>query len=200
MFNAKQFDKGFATKLASLQKSEANTRVVLNDVCIMTLEKILAVEDVREVSKILDVLTPRNAEMVLAFFKKFSGFETDEAGAFTSKAKWHAKAAANAKLFLESGTTIWQWYAEANAKTKPEAKPLDLGKVTDAVKGFIKKADKSGISQADLLVAIFAAGFTQADAMAAMQTMVAQAAAAKAVKDAKATDKGREAKAEAVAA
>lgn len=170
-YDKNQFEKAFPAKLGNLKHAEGQVRVLVHEVCILVLEKVMATEDIREVPKLLEVLTDNNRKMVHAFFNKFSGFECNDAGEFTQKAKWHKAALANAGQFLASGESIWAWWLKVNTKEKPEAKPLDLDKVTQSVQGFLKKADKSGIQHTDVLVAILGAGFDNAMVMEAMRKM-----------------------------
>lgn len=165
MFDKLNYDPKFNASLKALAKSEKVTRAELLDLSRSVLEAIHATQDIAYVNRVLDVLTPMNKRTAVLFFKEFSGFQCDE-GVFTRKDKKnYEKASAAAVAFLEDPlNNIWSW-AERNVAIEP--KKFALEDVTKWMERTIKKAGDEGVSQADVLRAIFKAG-VDAEALAAI--------------------------------
>ena len=124
-------------------------------------------------NELLLVLTPANKKAVIAFFRKFSGFVwTKEEKSFTKKLRPQPEKDGSVKSdpyadaviafneFNEAGHNFWTWFNAQGKAEKPEAAPLDLGKLTTSVKNAAEKAKKQGISRTAFFNAVVSDVFT----------------------------------------
>lgn len=123
------------------------------------------------VNRLLDVITPVNRKVAVLYFKTFTGFaySADEKQFGKKNKKNYDAALATCNAFLEDPlNNIWTW-AERNIDV--EEKQFELSKVTTTFASFIKKADKAGIKQVDLLKAVMNAGVTVDTLLELMQSL-----------------------------
>lgn len=156
-FNKEKFESAFAVSVEALRVSERTTKAELMALSRLVLEAVHATENIAYVNDLLAVLTPMNKQTAELYFAEFSGFHMWE-GKFSKKDKKNYDAVKQKALeFLADPlNNIWTW-ATRNVKVEP--KEFDLSKVTKSMETFMKKADKENMSQADVLRAVFKAGF-----------------------------------------
>src|SRR6478735_4895380 len=145
VFNRAQFEINFAASIDALQQSEGVTKRELRVLSRTVLEAHHSTGDVVFINKLLEVLTPLNKRVCILFFKEFSGFMwDDQLKRFTKKSKKNYDNAH--KMYVEfmadPNNNIWSW-AERNVKI--EQKPFDVKKVTDFIKGAIKKSNQKDV-------------------------------------------------------
>jgi hypothetical protein len=173
MFDRASFESGFNGRIKILAKAEKLTKEGLRDLSRELLSITQETEDIGYVNRTLEVLSPANRRVCILFFKEFSGFLfSDESNTFVKKDKKRYEAIkAKAMEFLDDPhNNVWTWQ-ERNVDM--EAKPFDLSKVTAFATNALKKAEKEGISQVDVLNAFFAAGFKPEALVALMDKMTA---------------------------
>lgn len=166
-FDKLAFEKALTRALKLLAHSERVTKEQLRVLSRSVLEAHHSTEDVGYVNRLIEVLTPVNRKVAVAYFEHFGGFHYDDAlGRFTKKSKKRYDDAAKlSDAFLEDPlNNIWSWAAR-NIEVK--AKDFELAQVTTAMGNYLKKAKKAGISQADVMKAVLAAGI-EADTIIAM--------------------------------
>lgn len=170
-FNKAAFEVAFGVSLIALAGSEKVTKAELQTLSRSVLEATHATEDHGYMNRLIQVLTPVNKKVAIAFLKHFSGFSFDDAlGAFGKKSKKRYEAAHKLAMeFLEDPmNNIWSW-AERNIEITQ--KEFSLADVTSATKRFIDKAKKANISQVDVLRAVIAGGLSIDDLIAVMGDM-----------------------------
>jgi len=158
MFDIIKFNAEFDVALASLQKAEKITKATLSELSRLLLEQQHFNGDIQPCNRLLSVLTPVNCKTAVLFFMHFSGHVySEKEGVFKGRDKAHFEAKQkNALAFLEDPhNNIWTW---AEREVKIEAKPFTLDKVTKFMENALKKAEKEGISQTDVIKAILKAG------------------------------------------
>lgn len=166
-FDKLAFEKALTRALKLLAHSERVTKEQLRVLSRTVLEAHHATEDVGYVNRLIEVLTPVNRKVAVKYFEHFGGFHFDDALArFTKKSKKrYMEADALATVFLEDPlNNIWSW---ADRNIEITKKDFELSQVTAAMGTYLKKAKKAGISQADLMKAVIAAGI-EADTVIAM--------------------------------
>jgi hypothetical protein len=173
MFDRAAFESGFNGRIKILAKAEKLTKEGLRDLSRELLLITQETEDIGYVNRTLEVLSPANKRVCVLFFREFSGFLfSDESNTFVKKdKKRYDDIKAKAIAFLDDPhNNVWTWQ-ERNVDI--EAKPFDLTKVTAFATNVLKKAEKEGVSQVDVLNAFFAAGFKPEALMAVMDKMTA---------------------------
>lgn len=163
MFNKQAFNRGsfevaFAQALDALGQAESITRRELRDVSRSILTAIHCTEDSGFLNRLIGVLTPVNKKVMVEYLKHFSGFHYDDRTMlFTKKNKpTYEKAAQLSEEFLsEPHNNVWTW-AERNIEVT--VKPFDVNVITKYMQGALKKALDNGLSQKDVMKAIFASG------------------------------------------
>lgn len=152
-----EFEKKFASNIAQLVEAEKITKAVLRDLSRDVLEAHHHTEDVRYINEVVAALTPVNKKVAILFFTEFSGFR-EEKGIFTKKDKSkYEKAHAAYVAFMEDpNNNIWSW---AEKEIDVAQKEFDINMVTKTIERFNKKANDAGMTQADVLRAVFKAGF-----------------------------------------
>ena len=170
-FNKLAFEAAFTTSIVALATSEKVTRVELATLSRTVLEAWHAVGNVDYANKLLTVLTPVNRKVAVVFFKHFSGFSYDDAlGMFTKKSKKRYESAAKECVtWLEDPlNNIWTW---AGRNIEIEQKKFDADAITKYMTSALKKAAGAGMSQADVMRAIFKAGIQPAALIEAFNAM-----------------------------
>lgn len=156
-FDRNEYDKTFAANIKDLAKAEKVTKQILMELSRSVLVAFHETQDVRYINELVAVLTPVNKKVAVLYFTEFSGFRV-EGNTFTKKDKQaYDKAAAASTAFLEDPlNNIWSW-AEKEVDISP--KEFDINMVTKTIERLNKKAEDAGMSQADVLRAVFKAGF-----------------------------------------
>lgn len=175
MFNLAQFAQSFDATLERLASAERITKDTLRDLSRDLLSVTHETEDIGFVNRTIEVLTPVNKKVAILFFTKFSGFKFGEdTGKFFKKDKkvWADVVADVAKRLEEDPHfNMWTW-AEQNVEMAP--KKFALAEVTVFAKRVLKKAEKEGLSQSDVLKAFIEGGF-EPDALVALMGAMAPA-------------------------
>lgn len=158
-FNKQLFDAMFAKNVARLGRVENMTRELVKNMSREIVHATHETGDIGYVNQTLNALTLMNRRTLVLFAQEFTGFVYDEkAKAFSQKGnkKQYAKAKAAFDLAMtDPHFNMWTW-AERNVQV--ERKPLDLDKVSQYIKGVLKKADDEDISQAAILKAVLKGG------------------------------------------
>jgi hypothetical protein len=171
-FDRQAFNVRFDELIASVHGAEKITKPALAEISRIVLVQIHFDGDIRPLNRVLDVLTPMNRKAAVLFFQHFSGFQYSEKdGYFGKKDKpnYEAKYHAAEKELEDESFNIWTW---AEREIKMEAKPFDLGKVTAFIQNSLKKAEKNGFSQQDVVKAVLLGGVSTDDIMAVLAEMV----------------------------
>lgn len=168
-FDRNAFDKEFNTQVKDLAKAEKITKAILQALSRSVLEAIQVTEDVAYINQVVNALTPVNRKVAILYFSEFSGFR-EEGGVFSKKDKAkYEEVKAKAIAFLEDPmNNIWSW---AEREVDVGKKEFDINAVTKATERFIKQATDAGLNQADVLRAMFKAGFTSESLLAVMGEM-----------------------------
>ena len=172
-FDKKAFQIQFAKDLKKLAGAEKITKEGLRDMSRSVLNAHHATEDVSFINQLIPVLTPVNRKVAILFFKEFSGFMWDaETMRFVKKSKKnYDNAHAASMAFLEDPhNNIWTW-AERNVEVEKKPQPSVLEKVETFIHDILPKADKAGLTQADILTAIFKGGIKPEAVIAAFDAM-----------------------------
>lgn len=181
-----EFQVAFDQALLALANAEGATKQQMRE---LSRELLIAIHgfkdanlngDIQFINKTLTVLTPANRRFAVEFFVHFAGFHYDkDAGAFTKKsAKRYAQAKVDAAKWLEDPhNNIWSWLKKTG---RAEPKVFGLDDVTKYMAGAIKKAAGVNLTHADLLRAVFHAGFTPENIIQVMDEITADYEARKA--------------------
>lgn len=172
--------------IVTLHESERVTKETLRQLSRDVLFQLMEDGDIRYTNKITEVLTPVNKRAWMEFMKEFSGFQFDEDNsAFTKKDKslvkreneefqrWQIKQAAAQEALVDPAWSIWVW---ADQNLKIEASEFTLEKITKGMQSFMKKADKNGFKQSDVIKAVIAAGLDMDTLMAVMDELTVEEA------------------------
>lgn len=157
-FNRGQFETAFAITIETLANAESITRRELRNISRDILTAIHCTEDSAFLNRLINVLTPVNKKVMVHYLSHFSGFHYDDKSEmFTKKNKpYYAKALALSTEFLaEPHNNVWTW-AERNIDITP--KPFDVSAITKYMQGALKKAMDNGLTQKDVMKAVFASG------------------------------------------
>lgn len=157
-FDQKKFELAFSEALIRLATSEKVTKEDLKILSRSVLEAWHTTGNVSYVNKLLAVLSPMNKKTCVVFFRHFSGFSFDEVqGMFTGKSKKrYEQAHADCVEFLsDPHNNLWTW---AERHIEIEKKDFDISAVKKYIAGALKKAQGVGLSQNDILKAVFAGG------------------------------------------
>jgi len=174
MFDRNAFTSSFEATLATLAGAEKITKETLRDLSRNLLHITQESQDIGYINRTLEVLTPMNRKTAVLFFTEFSGFLYGEENNrfFKKDKKRYDDIVAKAQEFLaDPHNNIWTW-AERNVEL--QSKPWDLGKVTKFAEQALKKAEKEGMTQVQVLEAFFAGGVTMDAVMALMDKLSSQ--------------------------
>lgn len=170
-FDRQAFNVAFDAKMKELQKAEKITKKVLAELSREVLVQIHFDGDIQPINRLIDVLTPMNRKIAILFFQHFAGHHyMEKDGRFGKKDKnTYAKKLELATEFMaDEANNIWTWAAE---HVQIEAKPFELKKVTQFIERSLKKAEESGISQADVFRSIIAGGLEMETIMEVLNVM-----------------------------
>lgn len=165
-FNSLAFVFTFDKVLDSLQQSEKITKATLltlsRDLLLLLHTQNTKQGDIGYINRVINVLTPVNRRAFLAFCKEFTGFILNEDGTmFLKKSKKHYEEVAERAIewLNDPHNNIWTW-SETRLTVEAVPTPFNAEYVKKQTAALLKKADKAGMSQAELMGAIFDAGFT----------------------------------------
>lgn len=156
-------------RIEKLASSERVTKAELGAVSREILTYTLQQWDSQVCNRLVSVLTPRNKQVAILFFKAFTPFVVDKTtGLFSGIRNKEAKAKSEEAIhaFLESGQTIWEWDKENNEDIEAK-KPNYVGNITRNVKGAIE----SGSDRREIIQAVFAGGVSAEEVMAVLAAM-----------------------------
>lgn len=159
-FNKEAFNAAFEAAIIRLADSEKITKQVLLDLSRSVLVAHHETEDIGYINRLLVVLTPMNRGTANLYFSEFSGFNfSAKSGEFGKKDKKNYEAAKiKAAEFLDDPlNNIWTWAAR---NVTIEAKEFDEERMKKSLENTLKKADKAGFSQAQVLKAMLSAGLS----------------------------------------
>lgn len=172
--------------IVTLHESERVTKETLRALSRDVLFQLMEDGDIRYTNKITEVLTPVNRKAWMLFMQEFSGFQfNEETSTFGKKDKttvrieaeefqrWQIKQAAAQEALVDPAWSIWIW---ADQNLKIEASEFTLEKITKGMQSFMKKADKNGFKQADVIKAVIAAGLDMDTLMAVMDELTIEEA------------------------
>jgi hypothetical protein len=169
--NVAAFDAAFANVLETLAGSERITKETLKTVSRDVLCIWHQTGNVGYANKLLLVLTPINKKVAVAFFKRFSGYSFDDtSGMFTKKSKKRYEDAHKdcMEALDDPHFNIWTW-ADRHIEVQPKAFSLDS--VNKYYVSALKQAQGAGLTQADVIRAIFSAGVEPSAVVAAFNEM-----------------------------
>lgn len=158
LFNKQAFERNFTEALERITKSENITKHELKIVSRTMLEAWHITGNVHYVNRLLKVVTPVNKKALIVFAKHFGGFSYDEVlGEFTHKSKKRYESAHKLALeFLENPhNNLWTW---AERHIEVAQKPFSIENVEKFIKQALTKGAGVGLSQIDILKAVFKAG------------------------------------------
>ena len=168
MIDKKAFDVNFDAAIETLTSSEKTTKSVLRELSRSVLEVLFYSEDIGYVNRTINALSPVNCRAAIEFFKEFSGFHfVKEAGSFGKKDKkqFEEKKAKAMAFLADPHNNIWTW---AKVHLDMEVKAFDINAISKYFSGALKKAEKAGYSDADVIAQVFLSGI---DVDAVMQAM-----------------------------
>lgn len=147
------------TRTANIKASEAVTKLELGLVSRELLLYIPDSKDIGAVNRLIEVLTPKNKEMAVLFFKNFLPWVWDDtasmfAGMVTGDAKRKRKFDAASKFIKSEDNNIWTW-AKANIAPMERAKNY-AAKIGSVIKNALAD-DKEGLSETEVFSAIIGA-------------------------------------------
>lgn len=158
LFNKQAFERNFSEALERITKSENITKHELKIVSRTMLEAWHITGNVHYINRLLKVVTPVNKKALIVFAKHFGGFSFDEVlGEFTHKSKKRYETAHKLALeFLENPhNNLWTW---AERHIEVTVKPFAIENVEKFIKQALNKGAGVGLSQVDILKAVFKAG------------------------------------------
>lgn len=162
MFDKNTFERSFNIAMDKIASSEAVTKRELRDVSRTVLEAWHATGNVVYANRLLKILSPMNKKTAIVFFKHFSGFHFDEVtGEFDHKSKkrYETAHADCVKFLADPLNNIWSW---AERHIELQQKPFDISSVEKYMTKAVKQAAGVGLTQVDLLKAVFKAGIDPA--------------------------------------
>lgn len=160
MFDIKKLLSTIDARIESLNNAEKIVREELRSLSRDVLYALHEHGNIEVVNKVVQAnLTPVNRKAILVFFKEWTGFHYDDvAKMFTkkNKAKYDDKKKACLEALNEDPHfNFWSW---ADREIEVQAKGFDPKRVTKFIENQIKKAEKDGFKQSDVIRAILAAG------------------------------------------
>jgi hypothetical protein len=171
MFNKQLFDSHFNKALVRLTRVEGMTKEIVKNMSREVLVALHETGDIGYINKLLAVLTPVNKRVFRMYAEEFTGFVYDETKKeFTRKNKNQYDDAKERALSAldDPHFNLWTWQER---EVEMEKKPYDLSKITVFMKGALKKANKEGFTQADVIKAVFDAGVDIDALIEVMQSM-----------------------------
>lgn len=183
LFNKQSFERNFSEALERISKAETVTKHELKLVSRTMLEAWHITGNVHYINRLLKVVTPVNKKVLIKFGQHFGGFSFDEVmGEFTHKSKKRYDSAHKLALeFLENpNNNLWTW---AERHIEVQQKPFSIENVEKFIKGALTKGQGVGLSQVDILKAVFKAGIEPEAVIQVMDELGMEFAEVDATKD-----------------
>lgn len=171
LFNKANFERNFSEALERIGKAESVTKNELKTVSRTMLEAWHITGNVHYINRLLKVVTPVNKKALIVFSKHFGGFSYDEVlGEFTHKSKKRYDTAHKLALeFLaDPHNNLWTW---AERHIEVQQKPFSIENVEKFIKSAMNKGAGVGLSQVDILKAVFKAGIEPSCIMQVMDEL-----------------------------
>ena len=171
MIDKKAFDVNFDAAIDTLTNSEKTTKNILRELSRSVLEILFFSEDIGYINRTIHALSPMNKKVAIEYFKAFSGFHfVKEGNCFGKKnKKQFEEIKAQAIEFLsDPHNNIWTW-AEINIDI--QAKPFDINAISKYISGALKKAEKAGYTDSDVIAQVFASGVDVSAIIKAMENL-----------------------------
>lgn len=167
-------------RIDAIKASEAVTKAELGFVSRELLAYVPDSKDVGAVNRLLDVLTPKNREMVVIFFKNFLPWNYDDealifVGMATGEAKRKRKIDACNVFLKKEENNIWTW-AKTNIAPMERAKNY-AGRIQSVISAALNDPS-APLSEKEVFAAI-----TTAMPLALLNELVEQAFAAMVVEE-----------------
>lgn len=162
-------------RIDAIKASEAVTKAELGFVSRELLAYVPESKDIGAVNRLLDVLTPKNREMSVIFFKNFLPWNYDDdakmfVGMVTGEAKRKRKIDACTVFLRKEENNIWTW-AKANIAPMERAKNY-AGRIQSVINAALNDPN-APLTNAEVFTAI-----TTAMPLALLNELVEQAFAA----------------------
>lgn len=146
-------------RIDAIKASEAVTKAELGFVSRELLAYVPDSKDVGAVNRLLDVLTPKNREMAVIFFKNFLPWNYDDdanmfVGMVVGEAKRKRKLDAIVSFLKKEENNIWTW-AKVHIAPMERAKNY-AGRIQSVINAALND-DKAPLSEEDVFTAITAA-------------------------------------------
>lgn len=148
-----------ATRIDAIKASEAVTKLELGLVSRELLLYVPDSKDIGAVNRLIDVLTPKNREMAVIFFRNFLPWNYDDTanmfvGMVTGDAKRKRKLDATAVFLKKEENNIWTW-AKVNIAPMERAKNY-AGRIQSVINAALHD-EKAPLSEAEVFSAIITA-------------------------------------------
>jgi hypothetical protein len=170
-FDLVAFQARFNVALNDLRGAEKITRSTLMELSRSVLQVVHETQDIGYANRILEVLTPVNKKVAIAFFREFTGFKFSEKDSifFKKDKKNYEEVKAKALEWLDDPlNNIWSW---ADRNIEVETKEFDAARLQKQAESLLKKAENNGFKKKDVLAAIMASGVTVDELVEFMQTL-----------------------------
>lgn len=160
VYDAAAYEKQFKASINKLEKAESTTREILRDLSREVLFILHEHGNICYVNKLIGAnMTSINKKAMVLFLKEFTGFVFNkDKNEFEKKNKQtydEKKQQCLSKLTEDPHFNFWSW---AQADLEIERKEFDPSKITKYMQTQLKRAEQDGVSQRDVLNAVFAAG------------------------------------------
>ena len=147
------------TRTAAIKASEATTKLELGAISRELLLYVPDSKDIGAVNRLIEVLTPKNKEMAVLFFKAFLPWNYDDVAnmftvMLTGDAKRQKKFAAALAFTAKEENNIWTW-AKVNIAPMERAKNY-AGKIGSTIKHALDD-EKDGLTEKEVFAAILTA-------------------------------------------
>jgi hypothetical protein len=172
MFNIDTLKSNFDARIATLEGAENIVREQLRDLSRDVLFALHLHENIVYVNRLLQAkMTVMNRKTMLLFLQEFTGFQYSEKEmSFTKKDKktFDEKKAKAIAALDDPMFNFWTW---ADRNVVPEVKAFDPAKVTKYIGSAFKKAEESGFTKADVIIALFKDGMFQQELTSVLRGM-----------------------------
>lgn len=178
-----------ATRIDAIKASEAVTKLELGIVSRELLLYVPDSKDIGAVNRLLEVLTPKNKEMAVIFFRNFLPWNYDDTAALfvgmvTGDAKRKRKLDAATVFLKKEENNIWTW-AKANIAPMERVKNY-AGRIQSVISAALND-EKAPLSEAEVFSAILTAM-----SMETFVGLIEKAAEAKEAEEAKLAEDDKE--------
>lgn len=145
-----------ATRIDAIKASEAVTKLELGIVSRELLMYVPDSKDIGAVNRLIEVLTPKNKEMAVIFFKNFLPWNYDDTanmfvGMVSGETKRKRKFDAITKFIKDENNNIWTW-AKINIAPMERAKNY-AGRIQSVISAALND-DKNPLSEMEVFSAI----------------------------------------------